>query len=220
VIDLVQPFWKPMDWTSFEVVKKIRLTTGIAKVGHAGTLDPFAEGVLVVCLGLATKRVSEVMELEKEYLATVRLGSVTDTLDRTGRTIAQSHVPDLNPGIIEKVLDQFSGNIQQIPPMYSALKVGGKRLYDLARAGQTIVREPRTVSIYHIALIDWRPPSGFDIQVICSKGTYVRVLALDIARELGTLGYLTALTRTRVGNYSETDSIQMNDLGIWKPITT
>ena len=217
MIDLIQPFWKPIEWTSFDVVKKIRSATGISKVGHAGTLDPFAEGVLVICLGLATKRVSEIMEMEKEYQATVRLGSETDTFDRTGRIVDQAPVPDVDYVIIEEVLARFIGNIQQIPPMYSALKVGGRRLYDLARAGQTIPRKPREVSIYDITLIDWRPPSEIDFQVICGKGTYVRVLASDIARELGTLGFLTALKRTRVGHFSATDTIRMHELESWIP---
>ncbi len=217
MIDLVQPFWKPVNWTSFDVVKKVRSSLNIRKVGHAGTLDPFAEGVLVLCLGAATKQVSQLMELEKEYLATVKLGETTDTLDPTGTVTETIPVPSLSrDGILQK-LAQFTGAVEQIPPMYSALKVNGRRLYQLARSGKTVAREPRTVHIHSIELVSWRPPDRLELQITCGKGTYIRSLAADLARALHTVGYLTALTRTKVGPYGQSDAVRIEQLDSWIP---
>jgi tRNA pseudouridine55 synthase len=218
MIDLVQPFWKPAGWTSFDVIRKVRSTTDIRKIGHAGTLDPFAEGILVLCFGKATKRVTEIMEYEKEYLGRVKLGITTDTLDPTGQITKRMPVPELSKGILENACNRYIGNIQQIPPMFSALKVNGTRLYKLARQGKSLPREPREVHISDIELQQWTPPDEFDIVVRCGKGTYIRSLAADIAEDLGTVGHVIALTRTRVGSFCESDAIQMEHLPRWTPI--
>jgi tRNA pseudouridine55 synthase len=217
VINLVQPFWKPASWTSFDVVRKVRNTTRIRKIGHAGTLDPFAEGILVLCFGKATKQVSEIMKQEKEYFAKVKLGITTDTLDPTGKITERKPVPALSEETLEEVCSRFIGTIQQVPPMFSALKVNGTRLYQLARQGKTLPREPREIHIFSIDLQDWNSPDEFDIIVRCDKGTYIRSLAADLAEALGTVGHLIALSRTRVGSFRESDAIQMEQLPFWKP---
>lgn len=219
-IDIVQPFWKPVGWTSFDVVKKIRSLTKIRKVGHAGTLDPFAEGILVLCFGAATKRVSELMKLEKEYSACLRLGVATDTLDLTGSVVAQRRIPTLSTATIKKQLPAFTGRISQIPPMYSAVKFGGRRLYQLARAGQIVEREPRPVAVYALELTDWRPPDELQLRVVCGKGTYIRVLAADLAAALGTVGHLIQLTRNRVGPYDQAAALTMKQALEWIPTAT
>ena len=218
MIDLVQPFWKPVTWTSFDVVKKVRSVTKVDKVGHAGSLDPFAEGILVLCLGKSTKRVSQLMDLEKEYVAVLKLGVTTDTLDPDGTVVETTPVPALSEGKILKILDQFAGTIDQVPPMFSALKVNGTRLYQLARSGKTIPRNPRKVTIYKIELIAWCPPDEIKMQVTCGKGTYIRSLAADLAQALNTVGHLTELERTRVGPYKKKDAIRMDQLASWTPI--
>ncbi|MFC1747147.1 tRNA pseudouridine(55) synthase TruB, partial [Candidatus Neomarinimicrobiota bacterium] len=175
-LHVVQPFWKPVDWTSFDVIRRIRRLTKIRKVGHAGTLDPFAEGVLVLCFGSATKLTAEIMTWKKEYMATVTLGTATDTLDRTGRVIERMAVPTVSLQEVENVSESFVGTIMQVPPMYSALRVGGKRLYELARAGQQIERDARPVEIYEMEVVDWCPPEQLGLRISCGKGTYIRVL--------------------------------------------
>ncbi len=219
MIDLVQPFWKPVTWTSFDVVKKVRSITKADKVGHTGSLDPFAEGVLVLCFGKSTKRVSQLMDLEKEYVAVVKLGITTDTLDPTGTVVKTASVPSLSEEKIMEILDRFTGMIDQVPPMFSALKVNGTRLYQLARSGKTILREPRRVMINKINLIGWNPPDEIILQVICGKGTYIRSLAADFAQSVNTVGHLTALERTRVGPYTKKDAVRIDQLTSWKPIT-
>ncbi len=218
MIDIVQPFWKPVEWTSFDVVRKVRSVTKVRKVGHAGTLDPFAEGVLVLCLGKATKRVSQLMDLDKEYLSRVKLGATTDTLDPSGVVTNTAPVPALSRSDIVEILDRFGGTIEQVPPMYSALKVNGTRLYKLARAGKTVPRNSRKVRVYGIDLVAWCPPDELELKVTCGKGTYIRTLAADLARALNTVGYLTALTRPRVGSYGQADAIRMEQLSSWTPI--
>ncbi len=215
-VDIIQPFWKPPGWTSFDVVKKLRGFTGIRKVGHAGSLDPFAEGVLVVCFGLATKRVATLMELEKEYQAQIKLGVTTDTLDPEGEVIDEQDVPGLTLETLQGALSRFIGVILQVPPMYSALKVNGKRLYQLARQGITVQRQAREVRIYDLELTGWQEPDRLDIRVVCGKGTYIRSLAADLAAALGTVGHLLALTRTRVGPYGGDQAIRMDQLESWK----
>lgn len=219
MIDIVQPFWKPINWTSFDVVKKVRSATHVKKVGHAGTLDPFAQGVLVICLGKATKRVAHIQELEKEYEGTIKLGVLTDTLDPTGEIIEHAKVPPLNEGLILAIFDKFVGEIMQIPPMFSALKIGGKRLYNLARRGVTIDREPRPVKIYSIELLEMQEEMNqLRFRVVCGKGTYIRVLASDIARKIGTVGHLSDLTRTRIGDFTGETAMRLDQLASWKPI--
>lgn len=190
---------KPADWTSHDVVAKLRGVFGERRIGHAGTLDPMATGLLVVFLGRATKAVSFAEAQEKRYIARLRLGVVTDTQDITGNVLSQSeqHVTRTE---LEGALAAFRGEIRQIPPMYSAIKVNGKRLYDVARRGGEVEREARPITIHRIAVIgcvdgDWL------LDVTCSKGTYIRTLCHDIGASLGCGGTLAALRRISVGNY-------------------
>ncbi|MFQ5769088.1 MAG: tRNA pseudouridine(55) synthase TruB [bacterium] len=191
---------KPEGWSSFDVVKKIRYHIKVKKVGHAGTLDPFASGVLLICTGRATKKVQELMNFEKEYQAQIELGTTTDTYDRTGKILKQNPTRHLTAADLEKVCDGFRGEIYQIPPMYSAIKIKGKRLYDLARRGEIIEREPRKITIYKIDLLDFQNPF-VTLKIVCSKGTYIRALAHDIGENLGCGAYLKSLIRTRIGPY-------------------
>ncbi|MCF7824137.1 MAG: tRNA pseudouridine(55) synthase TruB [Candidatus Marinimicrobia bacterium] len=207
---------KPMDWTSFDVVNKIRYTTRIKKVGHAGTLDPFATGVLLVLTGKNTKRQSEFMDLPKTYEAEIRLGKRMDTGDRTGIVIDTQEIGSLSEDNILKSLNKFVGEILQIPPMYSAKKVEGKTLYKLARKGKTIEREPSKVNIYNIDLISFTG-SLLQIRVKCGRGTYIRVLAEDIACDLGTVAHVETLQRTAVGDYSIEDALSIPEfIENWK----
>ncbi|NQV15228.1 tRNA pseudouridine(55) synthase TruB [bacterium] len=196
---------KPMDWTSFDVVRKIRYTTRIKKVGHAGTLDPFATGVLIVLTGKNTKRQNEFMDMPKTYEAEICLGHAMDTGDRTGAIIQSQPVPDLTEEKVISVFDTFKGEIEQIPPMYSAKKVNGKTLYKLARRGKTVERQPAKIIIHRIELISITNDQ-LTIRVDCGRGTYIRVLAEDIGRELGTVAHVKELRRTAVGNYRVEDA--------------
>lgn len=196
---------KPAGWTSFDVVRKVRSLTNVKKVGHSGTLDPMAVGVLLVCTGKATKRVQQLQELEKEYEAEILLGVETDTLDITGNTVTITPVPDQLGSMLPKILSHFIGDILQVPPMVSALKKEGKPLYKLARQGIHVPLEPRSVRIDDIRLLDYHD-SRFRIRVRCSRGTYIRSLARDIGIRLGSSGTLASLVRTRIGPYARTEA--------------
>lgn len=195
---------KPAEWTSHDVVAKLRNLLKIRRIGHTGTLDPFATGVLVVCLNRATRLVQFLTGHDKEYLATMRLGEATDTGDLTG---APAGPPIDAGGIAEaqirEALDQFRGVISQVPPMYSAKKVAGRKLYELAREGKKIERAPVEVEIKSIELLDLQHPQGLTmdvtIRVLCSAGTYIRTLAEDIGKKLGVGAHLIALRRIRAG---------------------
>ncbi len=202
---------KPVDWTSFDVVKKIRTITKEKKVGHGGTLDPFATGVLIVGTGKDTKRLGEISSTDKKYKATMMLGSETDTLDTEGVIVKTLPIPEnCNSTTINNVFKEFLGTYLQIPPMFSAKKINGMKLYELARKNITVHREPVPVNIHDITLIDFTTPQ-ITFTVTCSKGTYIRVLAKDIAEKLDTCGYLVQLERTRVGNYDIEDALTMMD---------
>jgi len=183
------------------VVAKVRRLAAQKRVGHAGTLDPMAEGVLPVLLGRATRLADLVQLGRKTYTATAHLGASTDTDDAEGTVILEQPVPVLSEALVEAVLERFRGEILQTPPQYSALKVDGRRAYAVARAGGEVVLAPRPVSVYELCLLGWTP-TELSFEVTCSRGTYVRALARDIAAVLGTLGYLTSLVRTRVGPFS------------------
>ncbi len=200
--------YKPAGITSFRVVHVIRNLVGVKKVGHAGTLDPFADGVLLVCTGKATKKVSQLMNLQKEYIGNIKLGIETDTDDRTGKIINSHSVPELTLQEIEKNCQQFIGEIPQIPPMYSAKKIGGKRLYKIARQGQVVERRPAIVTIHSIDILDFHLPE-ITMKVTCSKGTYIRSLARDIGIQIGCGAYLHGLTRTKIGEHRIEDSITL-----------
>ena len=202
---------KPTGWTSFDVVKKVRGILKEKKVGHAGTLDPFAEGVLVLGTGSDTKKLTNIASAKKTYRANLNLGKATDTLDLDGKISAEAVVPELTKETIASVLASFIGTQEQIPPMYSAKHVNGQRLYKLARKNKTIERDPVMISIDQISLLDYTEPV-ITFEVTCSKGTYVRVLGADIAEKLGTVGHLTALTRIRVGTYNIADATTIEEL--------
>lgn len=191
---------KPVDWTSFDVVNKIRRITGIKKVGHAGTLDPFATGVLVICLGPATKQSGELMNLPKEYIAEIELGRETDTMDVTGKTILEKEVPELTQSSIEATFEALTGEVEQEVPAYSAAKIKGKRMYKLAREGKEMPQVFKKVTIEAIDLLDFSEKT-IRIRVLCGRGTYIRTLGRDIARALNTAGFLKTLVRTRVGDF-------------------
>lgn len=202
---------KPVGWTSFDVVKKIRGQLNIKKVGHAGTLDPFATGVLLICTGRATKKVEDLMNLKKEYIARIEFGKTTDSYDLTGTIVSERSADNLELENIKQVIKQFDGEIYQTPPMYSAVKVNGERLYKLARRGEVVERKPRKIRIYQTDVIDFRNPF-LKLRIVCSRGTYIRALANDMGEILGCGGYLTSLTRTRVGDYKLEDSFEIKDL--------
>jgi tRNA pseudouridine55 synthase len=201
---------KPAGWTSFDVVNKLRNATRVKKVGHAGTLDPFATGVLLICFAAATKQVDKLMALEKEYEGRLVLGVETDTHDVTGRVLASQPVPDFPRHRLEEVIANYRGTILQKPPMFSALKQGGQRLYKLAREGKTVAIEPRPVTIYSLEILTVQLPE-LTIRLACSRGTYVRSLARDIGNDLGCGAHLKALQRTRIGPYTLAQSLTVED---------
>ncbi len=211
--------YKPVGWTSFNVVKKVRGITKEKKVGHAGTLDPFAEGVLIIGTGQDTKKLTDISSDYKTYIATLTLGEETNTLDTEGEIITKSDVPELSTDIIYNALIDFKGYQEQIPPMFSAKKVGGKKLYELARKNIEIEREPKEINIKEIDLIEYSKNS-IKFKVTCSKGTYVRVLGSDIAKALGTVGHLSKLIRSSVGEYLVDDAMQLEEFEKkWKNIS-
>ncbi|MGP4788920.1 tRNA pseudouridine(55) synthase TruB [Psychrobacter sp. 1Y11] len=207
---------KPQGMTSQQVVSKVKYLFqspehNSKKAGHTGTLDPMATGLLPICLGEATKFSHYQLDADKSYQATILLGSQTDTGDADGQVIAQAEVPELNAELLNRLAQQFLGAQQQIPPMYSALKKDGKKLYEYARAGIEIDRPARDIVIKALTLtqID---AEKIDLVVTCSKGTYVRVLGEDIAKALGTLGHLTALRRLQVGKFDSGQAIDISSL--------
>lgn len=202
-------FYKPVGKSSFWIVKKVRNLVN-TKVGHAGTLDPFAEGVLLICTGKATKQVMKLMDLTKEYVGEVELGIEMDTDDPTGRVISQKEVPVLNQQEFERICNDFVGDIDQIPPMFSAKKIKGRRLYKIAREGDQVAREPKLVHVDRIDVISFNGQVA-KIKVVCSKGTYIRALAKDIGQKIGCGGHLKSLIRTRIGEFDVKDSIQLNE---------
>ena len=190
---------KPAGMTSTDVVRRVRRLAGQKRVGHGGTLDPLATGVLPVALGHATRLLEYMLEEEgKGYIATVQLGSATDTDDAEGAVLTNSPVPPLDAATLEASLDTFRGTITQIPPRYAAIRVDGRRLYEYARAGETVAIPPRTVTIERLELLEWAADTLI-VEVACSKGTYIRSLARDLGALLGCGAHLAALRRTRAG---------------------
>lgn len=199
------PINKPAAWSSFDVIKKIRVLTGIKKVGHAGTLDPFATGLLLVCTGPATKTISRLMGLPKEYVAEIQFGFETDTMDLTGTKTLEAPAPVLSREQVTPVLEAFKGRISQEIPAFSATKYKGRRLYKLARKGQETPQLFKEVVIHDLELLGLTEGS-MTIRIECSSGTYVRSLGRDIARRLGAAGHLKSLVRTRIGDYTIQDA--------------
>ncbi len=197
--------------TSHDVVAKIRRGLGLKKVGHAGTLDPMASGVLVLCVGAATRLSEYVTESIKRYQARVHLGVTTDTYDAEGKVQRERDASAIRREDVERALATFRGDIEQIPPMYSAIKQGGRKLYKLARAGQTVEREGRPVTIERLEIVDWSPPH-FTLDVVCSAGTYIRSLAYDIGEALAVGAHLAGLVRIASGEFTIDDAITLDTL--------
>lgn len=218
---------KPQGITSHDVVAQIRRGLkqrgmGKVKVGHAGTLDPMATGVLIVCLGAATRLSDDVMHGEKQYRATLKFGETTDTYDAEGQITQTRDASALTHDQIEAALPAFTGAILQVPPMYSAIKQGGKKLYDLARQGQTVEREPRAVTIRALEIVAWSAPF-LGLDVTCSAGTYIRSLAYDLGESLNVGSHLTGLIRTGSGAFTLENAISLTTLEYtadWSPLLT
>lgn len=207
---------KPQGVTSNQVVSRVRTETGIKKVGHAGTLDPMATGVLVLAVGKVTRLIRYIQDLPKEYLATAQFGVATDTLDADGAVLSREPM-DVESDEVEAVAGRFVGTIHQVPPMVSALKHEGRRLYELAREGEVVEREARPVVIHELEVLSVGPGPypEIDFRVVCGKGTYVRSLADDMAGVLGGTAHLTALRRVRIGSLSADDALDLDELGRW-----
>lgn len=212
---------KPKGFTSHDVVNKVRRFTNESRVGHGGTLDPFATGVLVIGIGrVSTKKLHHVLKnSEKEYVAVLELGKTSDTGDPTGAIQIGADPSHISIAKIRSVLRSFTGDIAQIPPAYSAVKVRGIPSYKLARKGIIQTLSPRAVRIEHMEILAWLPPL-LSICVVCSSGTYVRVLAQDIGQALGTGAYLTQLTRTRVGRFTIADCLPLTEEAIQEKISS
>ncbi len=191
---------KPLDWTSFDVVRKIRNLIRIKKVGHAGTLDPLASGLLIICTGKFTKRINEFMAQEKEYTGTITLGATTPTYDLEGIPENFKETDHLTEQKIKEATKDFTGEIMQVPPAHSAIKVDGKRVYELARKGIEVELKPRKVTIKNFQITKIELPV-ISFRVICSTGTYIRSLANDFGEKIGCGAYLSSLCRTRIGDY-------------------
>lgn len=200
---------KPLDWTSFDVVRKIRNSICIKKVGHAGTLDPLATGLLIVCTGKFTKRINEFMAREKEYTGTFTLGATTPTYDLESEPENCKDWRNITPEALQQATQPFTGTIQQVPPAHSAIKKDGKRVYELARKGVEVQLEPRTVTISEFSITHIELPV-VSFKVLCSTGTYIRSLAHDYGQALGCGAYLSSLRRTRIGEFSVEDAITMD----------
>lgn len=207
---------KPLGWTSFDAVKRLRgalsrrLGLKKIKVGHAGTLDPLATGVMIICTGRATKRIDELQAGVKEYVATLALGATTPSFDLETEIDATYPTAHITEELVREVLGRFTGAIEQVPPAYSACKIDGHRAYDLARKGRQVELKPKTLVIDEIELLDYTPQS-ITIRTVCSKGTYIRALARDIGEALGSGAHLTALRRTRVGDIRIDDCLSVAD---------
>ena len=214
-------FNKPYEWTSFNVVAAVRnllrrkLNTKKIKVGHAGTLDPLATGVLLVCTGKATKRIEELQAHTKEYVATLKIGATTPLFDKETEEDATYPTDHITRELLESTLKTFIGSIEQVPPTYSAVKVNGKRAYEFARTGRDVELKAKTLVIDEIELLSCNLPHEAVIRVVCSKGTYIRALARDIGIALGSGAYLTDLMRTRIGEYRLVDCMDIKDFPEW-----
>ena len=214
---------KPEGATSMDVVRRIKRASNVKRVGHGGTLDPVATGVIPICLGQATRMMEYLVDGTKEYRCTIELGVETDTYDSLGTVTARGDASTVSAQDVEDSLASFHGVIDQVPPMFSALKKGGKRLYDLARSGIEVEREPRRVEVLEIRLVDWAPAAA-TVEVTCGRGFYMRSLAYDLGRRLGCGGHLSALTRLRSGPLRLEDAISVDEAesrfedGTWREL--
>lgn len=210
-MDGIFNIYKEKGFTSHDVVAIVRRTIHMKKVGHTGTLDPDAEGVLPVCVGKATKLSDVIMDGRKSYRAMLRLGVTTTTEDASGEVLETKEV-DFNEDRIREVVASFIGKLEQVPPMYSAVKVNGKKLYELAREGKEIERKSRTIEVYDIRIRQFLPPDKVEIDVDCSKGTYIRTLCADIGKALGCGGHMAELLRTKTGTFSLENAIKLDEM--------
>lgn len=210
-MDGIFNIYKEKGFTSHDVVAIVRRTIHMKKVGHTGTLDPDAEGVLPVCVGKATKLSDVIMDGRKSYRAMLRLGITTTTEDASGEVLETKPV-DFNEDNIRAVVASFIGKLEQVPPMYSAVKVNGKKLYELAREGKEIERKSRTIEVYDIRIRQFLPPDRVELDVNCSKGTYIRTLCSDIGEKLGCGGHMAELLRTATGAFSLDNAIKLEEL--------
>ena len=201
---------KPLEWTSFDVVRKLRNTMKIKKVGHAGTLDPLATGLLIVCTGKFTKKINDYMAKEKEYTGTFTLGATTPTYDLESEPVDQKPIDHIDLAMVQQATASFMGTIEQIPPAHSAIKVDGKRVYELARKGVEVELKPRTITIHAFEIISYEAPL-VQFRVVCSTGTYIRSLAHDFGKQLGCGAYLSALCRTRIGEFELKKAMEMEE---------
>lgn len=202
---------KPVGYTSHDIVQIIRRGTGIRRAGHTGTLDPRASGVLVVLVGPAVRLSEYVSASDKRYQATIHMGSSTDTYDSEGSITSFAAVDEISIEQFENILDQFTGEIQQVPPPYSAVKVKGRKAYEMARKGEEVELEPRTINVFSLELIEWDPPEAV-VDVFCSSGTYVRSLANDLGSALGCGAHLIGLRRTKSGRFTLRDAVTLRRL--------
>lgn len=204
---------KPKDWSSFDVVKFLRSRIKVKKVGHAGTLDPMATGLLILCSGKATKSISMIQEMPKTYVGEVTFGAQTASYDAESEITETADYSHITKKDIQQVLDeQFSGEIEQVPPMYSALKYGGKKLYELARQGKEVERLARSVTIHESEILNFEPPK-LQIKIKCSKGTYIRSIAHDLGIILNSRAHLSALERTLTGDFSVENALTPHEMG-------
>ena len=201
---------KPTGWTSMDVCAKLRGIFREKRIGHAGTLDPMATGVLPVFVGRATKAVQFAENGRKEYRAVLKLGTVTDTQDTTG-AVLEAHPVTVGADEVRAALEHFTGELLQLPPMYSALKVNGQKLYDLARQGKTVERKPRAITVYELELLEQSAPDEFTLRVVCSKGTYIRTLCHDLGQALGCGGCMAALRRTEASGFCIGEAVTLED---------
>jgi tRNA pseudouridine55 synthase len=202
---------KPAGWTSFDVVARARRILGERRIGHAGTLDPAATGVLPLAVGVATKTLEYLNDASKTYLAEVTFGVETDSHDADGRVMRMAGAEGLTAAVVEDALVDFRGPIAQIPPMHAAIKIGGRKLYELARRGEEIPRQARSLTIHHLELLEWMPPTA-TLLVDCSKGTYIRALARDLGAALGMGAYLSNLVRLRSGPFHLCQALTLDEL--------
>jgi tRNA pseudouridine55 synthase len=203
---------KPLDWTSFDVVRKIRGMVRIKKVGHAGTLDPLATGLLIVCTGKFTKRINEYMAQEKEYTGAITLGATTPTFDLESEPENIKDCSFVTGEMLQGAVSRLTGAIQQVPPIHSAIKKDGKRVYELARKGREVKLDPRPVTIHAFEITGFSLPV-VQFRVVCSTGTYIRSLANDLGAMLGCGGYLSSLCRTRIGGFPLDQAMTMEEAG-------
>jgi tRNA pseudouridine55 synthase len=202
---------KPYDWTSFDVIKKLRGRLKMKKIGHAGTLDPLATGLLIVCTGKFTKKIEEYQAQEKEYTGKFVIGSTTPSHDLETEISAQVDISHITDDIIKDTTRQFTGTIEQVPPMHSAIKIGGKRAYEIARKGDVAELKSRSVTVSEFEITGIALPS-VSFRIVCTKGTYIRSLARDFGQALGVGAYLAELCRTRIGNFRLEDAQQIEDI--------